>query len=73
MATTIQLSNELKDVLNSRRVYDKETYEEVIWNLLEDLEDLSQSTLERIKISEKEIENNETISLNSIKKKYDLN
>src|SRR3989344_4468243 len=36
MATTIQVSKQLANTLKKRRQYDKESYEEVIWNLVED-------------------------------------
>ena len=41
MASTIQASEQLKDKLGQLKLYDCETYEEVIWNLIEDGRELS--------------------------------
>lgn len=53
--TTIQVSKELLEDLKSRKMYDKESYEDIIRDLLEDTMELSQETLEHIKQSEKDI------------------
>ena len=42
MATTIQVSNKLAQELKNRKMYDKESYEEIIWDLIEDTVELSQ-------------------------------
>ena len=34
MATTIQISEELQEELNKKKFFDRETYEEVIWDLM---------------------------------------
>ena len=54
MATTIQVSGELLSELKNRKLYDKESYEEVIWDLLEDTMELSEETKKNIKQAEKE-------------------
>ena len=36
MPTTIQVSEKLQKELAERKLHDKETYEEVIWDLMED-------------------------------------
>ncbi len=36
MPTTIQVSENLQKELAERKLHDKETYEEVIWDLMED-------------------------------------
>jgi len=36
MTTTIQISDELRDALKKRKLHSKETYEGVIWDLIED-------------------------------------
>jgi predicted transcriptional regulator len=53
--TTIQVSKDLLEDLKSRKMYDKESYEDIIRDLLEDTMELSQQTLENIKKSEKDI------------------
>jgi len=42
MATTIQVSVNLLEELKNRKMYEKESYEELIWSLLEDTEELSE-------------------------------
>jgi hypothetical protein len=69
MATTIQVSGELVEKLKSRKMYDKESYEEIIWDLLEDTMDLSEQTKKNIEQSRKEIMGGKTVSLEEIKKK----
>ena len=49
MATTIQISKELLKKLKERKMYEKESYEEVIWDLLEDTMELSEQTKKNIK------------------------
>ena len=69
MATTIQVSNDLLQALKNRKMYDKESYENLIWDLLEDTMELSEQTKARIKQSEKEIKQGKTVSLSEVKKK----
>ena len=54
-ATTIQVSKDLLEDLKSRKMYDKESYEDIIRDLLEDTTELSQQTLENIRKSEEDI------------------
>ena len=42
MVTTIQVSEDLKKSLTKRKLHDNETYEDVIWDLLEDQMELSE-------------------------------
>ncbi|MFH1072534.1 MAG: hypothetical protein V1743_03840 [Nanoarchaeota archaeon] len=48
MATTIQVSEQLVDTLKKRKQYDKESYEEVIWNLVEDTMEVNEQTKKEI-------------------------
>lgn len=72
MATTIQVSEQLATELQHRKLYDKETYEEVIWDILEDTLVLSEETLKNIKQAEKEIAEGKTVSLEQVKKNLGL-
>lgn len=72
MATTIQVSEPLMDALKNRKMYDKESYEDIIWDLLEDSMELSVETKRHIKQSEQEIAEGKTVSLEEIKKKLRL-
>lgn len=68
MVTTIQVSEKLVQKLKNRKVHDKESYEEIIWDLLEDTMELSEQTKRNIKQSEKEIATGKTVSLAQVKK-----
>jgi len=72
MATTIQVSTELLKELKKRKMYDKESYEELIWDLLEDSMELSEETKRRIAQSEKDIAQKKTIPFSQIKKEFGL-
>jgi len=72
MASTIQVSNELMVKLRNRKMYDKESYEDIIWDLLEDSMELSEETKKHIAIAEKDIKEGKTVSLSTIKKNLGL-
>jgi len=72
MATTIQVSNKLVETLKNRKMYDKESYEEIIWDLIEDSMELSEETKKRIAQGEKEYREGKTVSLEEVKKKLGL-
>ena len=42
MATTMQVSKDLLKELKSRKMYDNESYEDIVWDLLEDTMELSE-------------------------------
>ncbi len=72
MATTIQVSKDLIKELKNKKMYDKESYEEIIWDLLEDSMELSEETKRHIKQSEKEIQEGKTVPLEQVKKELGL-
>ena len=72
MVTTIQISEKLHSELNGRKLTNSETYETVIWDLIEDTMELSEETKKGILISEKEIKAGKTHSLEEIKKELGL-
>ena len=47
-ATTIQLSRGMKDALEAMKLHPRETYEDVLERLLEDLRELSEETKREI-------------------------
>ena len=72
MATTIQISEALQEDLNKRKLFDRETYEEVIWDLIEDSLELSEETKRHIKEAEEYIKAGRTKSLEQIKRELGL-
>jgi len=72
MATTIQISTNLLEKLKDRKMYNKESYEDIIWDLLEDSMELSEETKKHIKQAEKEIKEGKTVPFEEVKKKLGL-
>ena len=68
MDTTIQISNRLKKELLKRKFFNKETYEEVIWDMIEDNQELSEQTKKEIAQSRAEYKAGKTHTLEKIKK-----
>jgi len=54
-ATTIQLSREMKTTLEGMKMHRRETYEEVLERVLEDLRELSEQTKKQIEQAVREI------------------
>ncbi|MDO8556050.1 MAG: hypothetical protein Q7R96_02645 [Nanoarchaeota archaeon] len=69
MATTIQISEDLQKELTKRKLYDKETYEDVIWNILEDTMELSEETKRNIMQAEKEFKEGKYHTFDAVKKR----
>lgn len=72
MATTIQISEDLLDKLKELKLYEKESYEDLIWNLIEDRMELSDETKKNIAIAEKQIREGKVVSFDEIKRKFKL-
>jgi spore coat protein CotF len=71
-STTIQISSNLQQQLNKMKLFNRETYEEVIWNIIEDTKELSEQTKKDIALSRKEISEGKFVTLSDLKKKYNL-
>ena len=72
MATTIQISERLQSELNGKKLYDRETYEEIIWNLIEDSLELNQQTKKEIEDARAEIKAGKKHTLAEVKKELGL-
>jgi len=72
MVTTIQVSVELVDALKMRRQYDKETYEEVIWNLVEDTKEINEETKREIEQARADIKAGRFYTYEQVKRKQGL-
>ena len=70
--TTIQISQELKQELENMKIYDNETYEEIIWDLIEDRKVLSEETLKNIKEAEEELRQGKGIPFEEVLRKNGL-
>ena len=69
MATTIQISGELLQELKNRKMYDSETYEGIIWDLIEDTMELSEETKKNLEIAEKQVKEGKVHSFEEVMKK----
>lgn len=72
MATTIQVSEDLLLELRNRKMYDRESYEELIWDLIEDAEELSEETKKNILLAEEEFRQGKVHTLAKVKKELGL-
>ncbi len=72
MATTIQVSRDLLETLQKRKLYNKESYEEVIWDLVEDSMELSEETKRDIEKARAEIKAGKFYTHEQVKKRLGL-
>lgn len=72
MDTTIQISKRLQKELLKRKFFDKETYEEVIWDMIEDNEELNAQTKKELAESRAEIKAGKIHTIGKVKKELGL-
>ena len=70
--TTIQISETLQKKLKERKAFGKESYEEVIWDIIEDTMELSEQTKKDIKKARQEIKEGKFKTLEQVKKELGL-
>ena len=66
MATTINISNELQKFLSSRKLFEKETYEEVIWDFVEDSLEINEETKKEIELAREQAKKGEIYSFDEV-------
>jgi hypothetical protein len=72
MDTSIQISKKLQKELLKRKFFDKETYEEVIWDMIEDNEELNAQTKKELAEARAEVKVGKVHSLAKVKKELGL-
>ena len=72
METTIQVSTDLRKELQTRKLRPKESYEDVIWDLIEDTKELSEETKREIAEARKEVKEGKIKPMSQIKSELDL-
>jgi len=72
MATTIQITEDLQEELKKRKLFNKETYEEVIWDLIEDSQEIDDATRSEIARARQEIREGRTHSLADVKRELGI-
>ena len=70
--TIIQVSNVLHNELIKRKLFDRETYEEVIWDLIEDTRELNDQTKRDIEKARDEIKAGKVHTLAQVRKELGL-
>ena len=69
MVTTIQVSKELLSKLKSMKMHNGESYEDIIWDLVEDRMELSKETKRDIEKARKDFANGKYFTFEEIKEK----
>ena len=72
MVTTIQISNPLLEQLKQMKIHDKESYEEIIWDLIEDTMELNEETKREIAEARAEIKAGKVHALEEVKKELGI-
>lgn len=72
MATTIQISEDLREKLAMRKSSVKDRYEDIIWDLLEDTMELSEQTKKEIQTARKEFKSGKFVTHAELKKELGL-
>jgi hypothetical protein len=72
MDTTIQISKRLQQELLKRKFFDKETYEEIIWDIIEDTAELNEQTKKDIAEARARIKAGKYHTLAKVKKELGL-
>ena len=73
MDTTIQISRDLAHKLKSLKLSEKESYEDLIWDLIEDRMELSEETKKSIARAEEDIKKGRVHKWEDVKKELDIN
>ena len=72
MATTIQISEQLVETLKKRKQYGKESYEEVIWDMVEDSIEINEETKREIERARVDIKAGKFYTHEQVKKRLGL-
>ena len=72
MVTSIQVSGELQQELMQRKLFERETYEEVIWDLIEDSMELNDTTKKELLRARDEIRSGKSYTLSEVKKELSI-
>ena len=72
MKKKIQVSENLLDILKMRKLYYKESYEEVIWDLIEDSREINVETKREIENARADIKAGKFFTHEQVKRKLNL-
>ncbi|MEK6928426.1 MAG: hypothetical protein AABW65_00535 [Nanoarchaeota archaeon] len=71
--TTIQISTDLLNRLKRMKLHEKESYENLIWDLIEDRMELSEETKKSIARAEEDIKKGKVHKWKDVKKELNIN
>ena len=66
--TTIQISGKLQGKLKEMKISEKESYEDIIWNVMEDSMEISEETKRDIETSRKQAKEGKLYTLDQVRK-----
>jgi len=72
MLTTIQVSQELQKELSERKLSDSESYEDVLWDMLEDVMDITEETKKILRESEADVRAGRVRTLARVKSEFNV-
>lgn len=72
MATTIQISDNVKRTLDGMKIFERETYNEIIENMIEDNLQLNEKTKSEITEAKRRIESGKFVTFKDVKNKFNL-
>ncbi len=73
METSIQVSKDLLEKLKAMKIHRRESYENIIWDLIEDRLEFSDETKKNIAQSEKDFREGRTHKWEDVKKELGIN
>jgi hypothetical protein len=72
MTTTIQVEEEIRDILNNLKIHSRETYNDVLERVLEEFQELNYQTRKEIRNAISEFESGSYKSLDDLRKELGL-
>lgn len=72
MATTIQISDNVKSNLDSMKLFERETYNEVVERLVEEDMELSEKTEKEIELAIKRVKSGKFLTQEEVEKKLGI-
>ncbi len=70
--TTIQVKQSTKEALEKMKIYKRETYNEVLERLLEEVQELNEETKKEIELARKAVEEGRYVTHENLKKELDF-
>lgn len=73
METTIQITHDLREALKMRKMASGESYERIIWDLIEDSQALSEEAKKSIALAEMDVKEGRVHRWEDVKKELGIN